>query len=128
MCVSACSSIPCFVGCVGCGLPLALLASCSVSGCSGGGATTSSSVVSNSSLSVKVVVPFHMYCSSAGMSVVLHSSLICDTSSVCMLMACVVLYGSSVDVGGCPGPSMGMKSVRLCCRRCLIHLVPLLSQ
>ena len=128
MCVSACSSISCLVGCVGCGLPLAFLASCSVSGCSGGGATTSSSVDSNSSLSVKLVVPFHVYCSSAGMSVVVHSSLICDTSSVCVLMVCVVLFGSSVDVGGCPGPSMGMKSVRRGCRWCLIHLAPLFSQ
>ena len=76
-----------------------------------GGATTSSSVDSNSSLSVKVVVPFYVYCSSAGMCVVVHSSLICDTSSVCVLMVCVFRYGSSVDVGGCP-----------------IHLVPLLSQ
>ena len=53
-----------------------------------------------------MVVPFHVYCSSAGMSVAVHSSLICDTSSVCMSMACVVLYGSNVDVGGCPGPSV----------------------
>ena len=68
-----------------------------------GGGVTSSSVDSSSSLSVKVVVPFHMYCSSKCMSVVVHSSLMCDTSSICVLMACVVLYGSSVDVGGCPG-------------------------
>ena len=38
------------------------------------------------------------------MSVVVHSSLICDAS-----IACVVLYASSVDVGGCPGPLSGMK-------------------
>lgn len=38
----------------------ALLGSCRVSRCSGGGAAASSSVDSNSSLSVKVVVPFHV--------------------------------------------------------------------
>ena len=116
MCVSARSSISCFVGCVGCPPPLSLLASCRGSGCLAGGALTSSIVESNSSLSVKVVVPFQVYCSSVGMSVVVRSSLTCDTSSVCMLIACVVLYGSSVDVGGCSGPSLGIKSVLCGCR------------
>ena len=97
-----------------------------MSGCSGGGAITSSG--SNSSFSVKVVVPFQVYCSSVGGSVVVHSSLICDTSSICASMVCVVRYGSSVDVGGCPGPSMGMKSLLRGCRWCLVQLVPLFSQ
>ena len=42
-------------------------------------------------------------------------------------MACVVLYGSGVDIGACPGPSIGIKSVRRGCRWCRIHAAPLLS-